>query len=126
MAAISCSQNGAMLKGTILELTLVFLQIFMIFFIKVTIQKFSLYIRTHIRRTGHNPPRGFSADWWMLTTVNAVRTKGFTCLPKHGRAQDNLLSPYELIHKEVLCPSSGDINRLMMMIHTTNALSLKK
>jgi hypothetical protein len=28
-----------------------------------------------------------------------------------------------LIHKEGLCPSSGDINRLMMMIHTTHALS---
>jgi hypothetical protein len=29
--------------------------------------------RLHIRRTGHNPPREPSADWWVLTT-NAAGT----------------------------------------------------
>jgi hypothetical protein len=43
----------------------------------------------HIRRAGHNPPRGPSADWWVLTTANAVRTNSLTCLPKHGGARDN-------------------------------------
>jgi hypothetical protein len=41
------------------------------------------------RRTGHNPPRGPSADWWVLTTVNAAGTNGLACLPKHGGARDN-------------------------------------
>jgi hypothetical protein len=40
--------------------------------------------RDHIRKTGHNPPRGPSADWWVLTTANAAGTNGLTCLPKHG------------------------------------------
>jgi hypothetical protein len=26
----------------------------------------------YIRRTGHNPPRGPSAGWWVLTTANAT------------------------------------------------------
>jgi hypothetical protein len=26
------------------------------------------------RRTGHNPPLGPSADWWVLTTANAAGT----------------------------------------------------
>jgi hypothetical protein len=37
----------------------------------------------------HNPPRGPSADWWVLTTANAASTNGLTCLPKHGRARDD-------------------------------------
>jgi hypothetical protein len=41
------------------------------------------------RRTGHNSPRGPSADWWALTTANTAETNGLTCLPKHGGAQDN-------------------------------------
>jgi hypothetical protein len=41
------------------------------------------------RRTGHNPPRGPSADCWLLTTANAAGTNGLTCLPKHGAARDN-------------------------------------
>jgi hypothetical protein len=44
----------------------------------------------HIRRTGHNPPRGPSAGWWELTTANAAGTNGLTCLPKHGGAWDNI------------------------------------
>jgi hypothetical protein len=43
--------------------------------------------RLHIRRTGHNPPRG--PGWWVLTTANAAGTNGLTCLPKHGGDRDN-------------------------------------
>jgi uncharacterized membrane protein YhdT len=32
---------------------------------------------------GHNPPRKPSADWWVLTTANAIGSNGLTCLPKH-------------------------------------------
>jgi hypothetical protein len=39
------------------------------------------------RRTGHNPPREPSADWWVLTTANAAGNNGLTCLPKHGGAR---------------------------------------
>jgi hypothetical protein len=45
--------------------------------------------RLPTRRTGHNPPRGPSADWWVLTTANAAGTNGLTCLPKHGGARDD-------------------------------------
>jgi hypothetical protein len=47
----------------------------------------SLWI-TH-KENGENPPRGPSACWWVLTTVNAAGINGFTCLPKHGGAFDN-------------------------------------
>ncbi|RVE53003.1 hypothetical protein evm_002301 [Chilo suppressalis] len=40
-------------------------------------------------RLGHNPPRGPSAGWWVLTTANAAGTNGLTCLPKHGGARDS-------------------------------------
>jgi hypothetical protein len=43
----------------------------------------------HIRRKGHNPPRGPSAGWWVLTTANAAGPNGLTCLRKHGEARDN-------------------------------------
>jgi hypothetical protein len=43
----------------------------------------------HIRRTRHNPPRGPSAGWWLLTTANAAGTNGLTCLPMHRGAPDN-------------------------------------
>jgi hypothetical protein len=42
----------------------------------------------HIRRTGHNPPHGPSANW-RLTTANAAGTNGLTSLTKHGGARDN-------------------------------------
>ncbi|RVE41528.1 hypothetical protein evm_013822, partial [Chilo suppressalis] len=42
-----------------------------------------------IGRLGHDPPRGPSADWWVLTTANAAGTNGSTCLPKHGGARDS-------------------------------------
>jgi hypothetical protein len=29
-----------------------------------------------LMRTGHNPPRGPSGDWWVLTTANAARSNG--------------------------------------------------
>jgi hypothetical protein len=42
------------------------------------------------RRTGHNPLRGISVDWWVLTTANTAGTNGLTCLPKHfGHPFDN-------------------------------------
>jgi hypothetical protein len=39
---------------------------------------------TQGERVIHKPPRGSSADWWVLTTANAAGTHGLTCLPKHG------------------------------------------
>ncbi|RVE46156.1 hypothetical protein evm_009230 [Chilo suppressalis] len=42
-----------------------------------------------IGRLGHDPPRGPSADWWVLTTVDTAGTNGLTCLPKHGGAGDS-------------------------------------
>ncbi|RVE41923.1 hypothetical protein evm_013417 [Chilo suppressalis] len=42
-----------------------------------------------IGRLGRDPPRGPSADWWVLTTADAAGTNGLTCLPKHGRARDS-------------------------------------
>jgi hypothetical protein len=44
---------------------------------------YGLHIRTH------NPPRGPSVCWWVLTTANAAGTNGLTCLPKHGGARNN-------------------------------------
>ncbi|RVE45050.1 hypothetical protein evm_010307 [Chilo suppressalis] len=41
-----------------------------------------------IGRLGHDPPRGPSADWWVLTTADAAGTNGLMCLPKHGGARD--------------------------------------
>jgi hypothetical protein len=43
---------------------------------------------TH-KENGHNPPRGLSAGWWVLTPANAAETNGLTCLPKHGKARDS-------------------------------------
>ncbi|RVE53140.1 hypothetical protein evm_002237 [Chilo suppressalis] len=37
-----------------------------------------------IGRLGHDPPRGPSADWRVLTTADAAGTNGLTHLPKHG------------------------------------------
>ncbi|RVE46685.1 hypothetical protein evm_008648 [Chilo suppressalis] len=41
-----------------------------------------------IGRLGHDPPRGPSADWRVLTTADAAGTNGLTCLPKHGGTRD--------------------------------------
>jgi hypothetical protein len=43
---------------------------------------------TH-KETGHNPPRGPIADWWVLTIANAAGINGLTYLPKHGGARDD-------------------------------------
>jgi hypothetical protein len=43
----------------------------------------------YLTLTGHNPPRGCSADWWTLTIANAAGTNGLMCLLMHGRARDN-------------------------------------
>jgi hypothetical protein len=42
-----------------------------------------------IRRPGHNPPRGPSASWWVLTTANAAGTNGLTCFLKQTGARDS-------------------------------------
>jgi hypothetical protein len=47
------------------------------------------YATSAVIRTGHKPPSGLSAGWWVLTTANAAGTNGLTCLPKHGGFQDN-------------------------------------
>jgi hypothetical protein len=44
----------------------------------------------HIRRTGHNPPIGPSAGWWVVKTANTAGTNGLTCLPKYGGVRDNI------------------------------------
>jgi hypothetical protein len=36
----------------------------------------------------HNPPRGPSVDWWVLTTTNSAGTNDFTCFPKYRGARD--------------------------------------
>ncbi|RVE42536.1 hypothetical protein evm_012816 [Chilo suppressalis] len=41
-----------------------------------------------IGRLGHDPPRGPSADWRVLTIADTAGTNGLTCLPKHGGARD--------------------------------------
>ncbi|RVE49713.1 hypothetical protein evm_005583 [Chilo suppressalis] len=41
-----------------------------------------------IGKLGHDPPRGPSADWRMLTTADAAGTNGLTCLPKRGGTRD--------------------------------------
>ncbi|RVE47746.1 hypothetical protein evm_007635 [Chilo suppressalis] len=49
-----------------------------------------------IGRLGHDPPRGPSAYWWVLTTADAAGTNGLTCLPKHRGARDsNFWSPIQ-------------------------------
>jgi hypothetical protein len=47
------------------------------------------FLTVHMRRTGHIPPRGPSAGWWVLKTANAAGINGLTCLPKHRGARDN-------------------------------------
>ncbi|RVE44930.1 hypothetical protein evm_010429 [Chilo suppressalis] len=49
-----------------------------------------------IGRLGHDPPRGPSVDWWVLTTADAAGTNGLTCLPKHGGSSRNFLLPHQL------------------------------
>jgi hypothetical protein len=41
------------------------------------------------RKMGHNPPRGPSTDWSVLTTANTAEINGLRCLRKHRGAQDN-------------------------------------
>ncbi|RVE51595.1 hypothetical protein evm_003727 [Chilo suppressalis] len=40
---------------------------------------------------GHDPPRGPSVDWRVLTTADSAGTNGLTCLPKHGGTIDGRL-----------------------------------
>ncbi|RVE40026.1 hypothetical protein evm_015324 [Chilo suppressalis] len=39
-------------------------------------------------RLGHDPPRGPSVDWRVLTTADPAGTNGLTCLPKHGGTRE--------------------------------------
>ncbi|RVE47279.1 hypothetical protein evm_008076 [Chilo suppressalis] len=49
-----------------------------------------------IGRLGHDPPRGPSADWWVLTTADAAGTNDLTYLLKHEGARDsNFWSPIQ-------------------------------
>jgi hypothetical protein len=68
----------------------------------------------HIRRTGHNTPRGPSAGWWVLTTVNVAGINGLTCLPKHGEVQDN---------KFLVTHSMTDLRCLTSVIARRSALT---
>jgi hypothetical protein len=43
----------------------------------------------YIRRKGHNPPRGPSVGWWVLTTANAAGTNSLTRLQTPGGARGN-------------------------------------
>jgi hypothetical protein len=47
------------------------------------------FLMDYTRRTGHNPPCGPSAGWWVLTTANAAWTNGLMCLLKLAGARDN-------------------------------------
>ncbi|RVE42904.1 hypothetical protein evm_012432 [Chilo suppressalis] len=42
-----------------------------------------------IGRLGHDPPRGPTADWRVLTTAEAAGANGLTCLSKHEGARDS-------------------------------------
>ncbi|RVE40927.1 hypothetical protein evm_014423 [Chilo suppressalis] len=44
--------------------------------------------RDGIGRLDHDPPRGPSADWRVLTTADAAGPNGLTSLPKHGGTRD--------------------------------------
>jgi hypothetical protein len=46
-----------------------------------------LFYGIHIMRTSHNPPRGPTADWRLLTTAYSAGINGLTYLPKHEGAQ---------------------------------------
>jgi hypothetical protein len=66
----------------------------------------------HIRRTGHNPPCRPSADWWVLTTVNAAGTNGLTCLSKNGGARNNkFLVTHPMINLYERCLASAMARR---------------
>jgi hypothetical protein len=50
----------------------------------------------HIRRTGHNPPCGPSAGWWVLTTANSG-ANGLTCLPVESMYNQQHVNRYKTI-----------------------------
>ncbi|RVE41440.1 hypothetical protein evm_013910 [Chilo suppressalis] len=58
-----------------------------------------------IGRLGHDPPRGPSADRWVLTTADAAGTNGLTYLPKHGGARD---SKFLVTHPMTDCETLPD------------------
>jgi hypothetical protein len=72
------------------------------------------FFGSHIRKTGHNPPRGPSVYCWVLTTANAARTNGLKCLPKHGGTHDNT---FLVIH-----PMTDQRCNFRNRTHTSSAL----
>jgi hypothetical protein len=56
----------------------------------------------YTKRTGHNPPRGLSAGWRVLTTANAAGTIGLTCLPKHGARENKFLVTHPMTDQRCL------------------------
>jgi hypothetical protein len=75
---ISVASNFVKIKGVII-----------ISLLMSPLQGTGLPYGLHTKRTGHNPPRGPCAGWWVLTTANAAGRKFLTCLPKNGGARDN-------------------------------------
>jgi hypothetical protein len=73
------------------------------------------------KRTGHDPPRGQGADWWVLTTANAAGTNGLTCFLKHGGARDKFLVTHLMTDQSCL-PSA--IARRSALITTPSSSSL--
>jgi negative regulator of replication initiation len=41
--------------------------------INVPTARAQAFLMDHPQRTVHNPPRGPSADWWVITTANVAR-----------------------------------------------------
>jgi hypothetical protein len=77
----------------------------------------------HIRRSGHNPPRGPSAGWWVLTTAIAAGTNSLTCLPKHERDQDIKFLVTHLMTDQ-RCSTSAMARRSALTAGSSSSLSL--
>jgi hypothetical protein len=80
----------------------------------------------HIRRTGHSPPRGPSAGWWVLTTANAAGTNSLTCLPKHGGGQDNNFFGHPSNHWPILLNFRDRTRGHRALPHTTSHNTRRK
>jgi hypothetical protein len=52
--------------------------------------------------TGHNPPCGPSAGWWVLTTANAAGSNCLTCLPKQGVREKKFLVTHPMTDQSCL------------------------
>ncbi|RVE42535.1 hypothetical protein evm_012815 [Chilo suppressalis] len=82
-----------------------------------------------IGRLGHDPPRGPSADWRVLTTADAAGTNGLTCLPKHGEARDSkFLFTHPMIDhcESCLISTTAAERKPLLAILTKRKLNTKK